>query len=77
MSVSFAPSAQAAYAATLSIPVAGESQPYRIEVAGTGTAASGPAPSLSPASAAFGSQTVSTTSAPATLVLSNVGGGTR
>ncbi|HEY8242708.1 MAG TPA: choice-of-anchor D domain-containing protein [Casimicrobiaceae bacterium] len=75
LSVSFAPTAQTAYAATMSIPVAGESQPYRIELSGTGTASSGPTPSLSPTSAAFGSQSVSTTSPPTTLVLSNAGSG--
>jgi hypothetical protein len=74
LSVSFAPAAQTAYAATMSIAVAGESQPYRIEVAGTGTMPSGPTPSLAPTSAAFGSQTVYTQSAPKTLVLQNLGG---
>jgi hypothetical protein len=74
LSVSFAPAATTAYAATMSIPVAGQSQPYRIELAGAGTTPSGPTPSLAPASAAFGSQVVYSTSAPKSLVLSNVGG---
>ena len=76
LSVSFSPSAQTVYAATLSIPVAGESQPYRIALVGAGTTPSTPAPSLSPTSASFGSQAVFTTSSPTTLVLSNAGSGT-
>jgi len=73
LAVAFAPSTQAAYAATMSVPVAGESQPYRIELSGTGTTPSGPTPSLSPTSAVFGTQSMFTTSAPKSLVLSNLG----
>jgi len=75
LSVTFAPTAQTAYAATLSIPVAGEAQPYRIALSGTGTTPSAPSPSLSPTSATFGSQALFTTSSPTTLVLSNLGSG--
>jgi len=75
LSLTFTPPAVSDYAATVSIPIAGEAQPYRIALTGTGSAAAGPAPTLAPTAAAFASQTVGTTSAAKTLTLSNAGGG--
>jgi len=75
LSLTFSPPAVTDYASTLSIPIAGEAQPYRIALSGTGSAATGPSPTLSPTTATFASQTVGTTSAPKTLTLSNAGSG--
>ncbi|MEO8485350.1 MAG: choice-of-anchor D domain-containing protein [Betaproteobacteria bacterium] len=75
LSLAFTPATSGDFAATLSIPVAGEAQPYRIALSGTGTAPTGPAPSLAPSSAAFASQAVGTTSMAKTLTLTNAGGG--
>jgi len=75
LALTFTPSTVAAYASTLSIPVAGEAQPYRVSLVGTGSASTGPSPALSPTTAAFASQTVGTTSAAKTLTVSNAGSG--
>lgn len=75
LSVRFAPTEMSGYSATLTIPVAGESQAYRISLMGTGVQPAGPVPSLAPSTATFASQTVGTTSAPMTLTLSNAGTG--
>ena len=75
LSITFTPTVVADFTSTLSIPVNGEVQPYRVALTGAGSAAAGPSPTLSPTTAAFASQTVGTTSAAKTLTLSNAGSG--
>jgi hypothetical protein len=75
LSLTFTPTVVTDYAATLSVPIAGEVQPYRVALSGSGRAPTGPAPSLGPTSATFASQAVGTTSAAKSLALTNAGGG--
>ena len=51
LSLTFTPTVATDYAATLSVPIAGEAQPYRVALSGSGSATAGPAPSLGPTSA--------------------------
>jgi FtsP/CotA-like multicopper oxidase with cupredoxin domain len=71
ISVTFAPTALGAAAATLTIATNDANNPaLTVTLTGTGV---GPVASVVPASLAFGSQLVGTTSAPQTVTLSNTG----
>lgn len=73
ISVTFAPAALNARAATLSIPSNATGSPHGVALSGNGVAAPAAAVSLNPTSLAFGNQTVGTTSAAKAITLTNSG----
>jgi hypothetical protein len=73
ISVNFTPSASGARTAALSIADNASGSPHQVSLSGTGTAA---VATLSPASLAFGNQSLDTTSAPQVLTLTNTGNAT-
>ncbi|PYV27680.1 MAG: hypothetical protein DMG24_04075 [Acidobacteria bacterium] len=73
ISVAFTPSASGSRSATLSITDNASGTPQTVGLSGTGTTASTPAVSLSPASLSFGNQDVRTTSAAQLITLTNSG----
>jgi hypothetical protein len=70
ISVTFTPTAPGSRAATVTIADNAIGSPQTVNLAGTGTS---PAVSLTPASLAFASQNVGTTSAPQSVTLNNTG----
>ena len=71
--VTFTPAALNARTATLSIASNASGSPHGVALSGSGVAAPAPAVALSPASLAFGNQTVGTTSAATAITLKNSG----
>ena len=71
--VTFTPAALNARTATLSIVSNAGGSPHGVALSGNGVAAPAPAITLSPATLAFGNQTVGTTSAQKTISLKNSG----
>ena len=71
--VTFTPAALNARTATLSIASNASGSPHGVALSGNGVAAPAAAVTLSPASLAFGNQTVGTTSAQKTISLTNSG----
>ena len=73
ISVTYTPSASGAAAATLSVTDNAVGSPHTVSLSGTGLA---PTVSLAPGSIAFANQTVTTSSTPHNVTLSNTGTGT-
>jgi len=73
ISVTFTPAALNTRTATLSIPSNAGGSPHGVALSGNGVAAAAPAVTLSPASLAFGNQTVGTMSAAKSITLTNSG----
>ncbi len=73
VSVTFTPAALNARSATLSIASNASGSPHGVALSGNGVAAPAPAVTLSPASLAFGNQSVGTTSAAKAITLTNSG----
>jgi hypothetical protein len=71
--VTFTPASAASFSATLQVADDATGSPQTATLTGTGTTAQAPVASLTPATVSFGSVTAGTTSAPASLALSNTG----